>query len=74
MTMQSQNKEAKETVINDFKNSRLIKALINRDGTLIRGNKQVLNKVLKMQEALLKNKAGESIHGRILQKSIIPIS
>jgi hypothetical protein len=72
--MQSKNKEAKETVINDFKNSRLIKALINRDGTLIKGNKQVLNRVLKMQEALLKNKPGESIHGRILQKSIKPIS
>jgi hypothetical protein len=56
------------TVIKDFKNSKLIKALINRDGSLIRGKRQVLNKVLNLQEALLKNKPGESIHGRTLQR------
>lgn len=57
-----------KAVIKDFKNSKLVKALVNRDGSLIRGKKQVLNKVLQLQEALLKNKPGESIHGRTLQR------
>lgn len=61
-------KNSKKNVINDFKNSKLLQAKIQRgDNALIKGNKHILNRVLKIHEALESNKPGDTIHGRKLK-------
>jgi hypothetical protein len=62
------DKNSKKNVISDFKNSKLFQAKIQRgDNALIKGNKHILSRVLKIHEALESNKPGDTIHGRKLQ-------
>ena len=68
---QAQSQLVKRRVIKDFKNSKLIKSLLkNEDGPFLKGKKQIINRIVSIQNALSCNSPGNIVHGRVLKSPV----